>query len=694
MFSKRFWFVSLVVILACVASSGRALAMPIDPPGRPAPAVKDGIIDAEAIALGKPGMTFKAGIVIGADQNMIWPHGIEVDNKGSIIVLEEEGQQMIKYGKDGSVKWIFGEAGVPGLDDAHLSYPRVVTTDSKGKIYVTDNRGLRIFDSNGKFLNTLPRPIGDDRYSFSWLTGVAIDSSGNIYLADANRNRVTVYNKNYAFVRQIGITDECAPDNMHLCAPMGITVDKSGNLYVSEWGNYRVQKFDKKGKFLMTFGTMMEGNQIGRMNGAVDVAVDSKGNVYVAEENNSRITVYNKSGAYLTTIGGAWGDSPGKLRGVGGLSLDKSGSVYVTDPNNARVQAFNPGVPYWAQVNINGFGHVNDAFIGGLGVFKKQLYAGLNDYSSPEGGAQIWRLEKSGWVPVMTDGFGEGAPWVITLVEYKGYLYATTNNGQMWRSPDGLTWQVVVLDGFGSEDTGIIYMPGMMGGKLCAATSNQNTGSELWCSASGDRGTWTREVALRDLSNPFGWEINALVEFNGTVYISTNNWTDESWPGAQIWRKTGETWTQVNASGFGSPEQTGIHSMVVFNKYLYASTECARSGCFSHVYRCQLCDGSDWVNVTPVGLPDTSITMPALQVIGKSLYVVFGDGETGLSAWSTTNGLAWKQIASYGIGDAGNGFVWARNAVTEFNKSLYIGTSNEVNGAQIWKHCPTKKNCK
>lgn len=624
-----------------------------------------------------------------------WPHGVEVDNKGAIIVLEESGNRMIKYGKDGSVKWVVGEAGIWGLDDTHLAGPRAVTTDSKGKIYVTDSRGLRIFDSNGKFLNTLPQPAGDDRYVFSWLTGGAVDSSGNIYLSDTNRNRVTVYNKKYGFVRQIGVTDECARDNMHLCAPMGITLDKSGNLYVSEWGNYRVQKFDKKGKFLMTFGTMMEGNQIGRMSGAVDVAVDSKGNVYVAEENNSRITVYNKSGGYLTTISGSWGDSPGKLRGVGGLSLDKSGNVYVTDPNNARVQAFNLGVPYWAQVNINGFGQSENHWIGALGVFKKQLYAGVNSYGGGEGDAQIWRLEKSSWTPVVTDGFGDGAMWVLSLTEYKNYLYATTQNGQVWRSPDGLTWQAVVLDGFGSEGTDFMLLPGTMNGNLCVSTANQTFGAELWCSATGEAGTWVREVALIELSDPYGFQINDLVEFNGTAYISTNNWIDEAWPGAQIFRNTGiDDWVQVNDDGFGNPENTGVHSLAVFNGYLYAATQRARGTSSSRVYRCKLCDGTDWLEVTPTGLPATSTQMTALQIVGKILYAVFGDEQVGVSVWSTTDGLVWKQVVSYGFSDPGNIFVWSHDAVTEFNKSLYIGTNNSVNGAQIWKHCPTKKSCK
>jgi len=92
------------------------------------------------------------------------------------------------------------------------------------------------------------------------------------------------------------------------------------------------------------------------MGGPIDVAVDAAGKVYVTEEWNSRVQVYDKTGAYLTTIAGNWGSSSGDMRNPSGIALDTKGNVYVSDKYNARIQKFTPGVPYWAQQNLDGFG--------------------------------------------------------------------------------------------------------------------------------------------------------------------------------------------------------------------------------------------------------------------------------------------------------------------------------------------------
>jgi DNA-binding beta-propeller fold protein YncE len=152
---------------------------------------------------------------------------------------------------------------------------------------------------------------GDGPEQFGWVTGIALDSANNLYIADAHRNRVLVYNKSRILVRQLGVTDEEGQDNLHFRWPFCITLDKSGNLYVSDYGNYRVQKFEKTGKFIKTFGTGLQGDEIDRMASPVDVAVDPTGNVFVADETNNRVQVFSATGAYLTTLAGNYGKDGG-----------------------------------------------------------------------------------------------------------------------------------------------------------------------------------------------------------------------------------------------------------------------------------------------------------------------------------------------------------------------------------------------
>ncbi len=73
---------------------------------------------------------------------------------------------------------------------------------------------------------------------FNSPTGVAVDSSGNIYVADLNNHRVQVFNSSRAYVRTIGVSGVSGSDFDHLRDPLAVVVDAVGRTYVSDnWGN-------------------------------------------------------------------------------------------------------------------------------------------------------------------------------------------------------------------------------------------------------------------------------------------------------------------------------------------------------------------------------------------------------------------------------------------------------------------------
>ncbi len=159
--------------------------------------------------------------------------------------------------------------------------------------------------------------------------------------------------------------------------PPGIALDSSGNIYVTDFGNHRVQIFNSAGAFLSTFGwgvdtgaaafeTCTSGCQAG-ISGTGDgqfdfpegIAVDSSGNIYVADTSNHRVQIFNSTGAFLSTFG--WGVDTGAAAfetctsgcqvgindsGDGqfffpeGIAVDSSGNIYVADTNNHRFQKF------------------------------------------------------------------------------------------------------------------------------------------------------------------------------------------------------------------------------------------------------------------------------------------------------------------------------------------------------------------
>ena len=121
-------------------------------------------------------------------------------------------------------------------------------------------------------------------------------------------------------------------------SPEGIAVDSSGNVYVADTYCHRVQKFDSNGTFLTKWGSY--GIIDGKFSYVYSVTVDSSGNVYVVDRNdNDRIQKFDSNGVFITKWG-FYGTADGQFSGPSGVAVDSSGNVYVTDTGNNRIQKF------------------------------------------------------------------------------------------------------------------------------------------------------------------------------------------------------------------------------------------------------------------------------------------------------------------------------------------------------------------
>jgi hypothetical protein len=72
---------------------------------------------------------------------------------------------------------------------------------------------------------------------------VAVDGSGNVYVADKNNHRIQKFNSSGVYKSTIGVTGVSGPDNSHFFLPFGVAVDGSANVYVADTYNHRIQKF-------------------------------------------------------------------------------------------------------------------------------------------------------------------------------------------------------------------------------------------------------------------------------------------------------------------------------------------------------------------------------------------------------------------------------------------------------------------
>ena len=181
---------------------------------------------------------------------------------------------------------------------------------------------------------------GEADGEFMWPTSVALDSKGNLYLADEWLNRISKFTKDGEFVSKWGTAGS---GDGELKGPAGLAIDADDNMYVVDSGNHRVQKFTIDGKYISQFGS--HGSADGQLNMPWGIALDSESHVYIADWRNDRIQKFTADGQWEASIG-TTGSGIGQLNRPNGLAVDADGDIYVADWMNNRVQVFAPDGRY------------------------------------------------------------------------------------------------------------------------------------------------------------------------------------------------------------------------------------------------------------------------------------------------------------------------------------------------------------
>jgi len=181
---------------------------------------------------------------------------------------------------------------------------------------------------------------GEADGEFMWPTAVALDSKGNLYLADEWLNRITKFTRDGEFVSKWGTAGS---GDGELKGPAGLAIDKDDNMFVVDAGNHRVQKFSLDGNFISNFGSF--GSDDGQFNNPWGISLDGEGHIYIADWRNDRIQKFSPDGQWEASIGSS-GSGVGQLNRPNGLAVDADGDIYVADWMNNRVQVFAPDGRY------------------------------------------------------------------------------------------------------------------------------------------------------------------------------------------------------------------------------------------------------------------------------------------------------------------------------------------------------------
>jgi secreted PhoX family phosphatase len=169
--------------------------------------------------------------------------------------------------------------------------------------------------------------------------GIAVDSSGNVYVVDTFNFRVEKFTSSGSYLMQFG-SSSTGPGQ--LSGPNSVAVDSADNVFVTDAG-IRVEEFASSGTFSSMFGS--NGTGPGQFTAAYGIATDSSGNVYVVDGQGARVEEFTGSGTFLfqwpcATGGCPTGAGSGQFNVPDGIAIAPSGLVYVTDMSNNQVNEF------------------------------------------------------------------------------------------------------------------------------------------------------------------------------------------------------------------------------------------------------------------------------------------------------------------------------------------------------------------
>ena len=309
------------------------------------------------------GMPGRFGIVDGAGNAARFssPFGVAVTGAGDVYVADTYNQTIRKISPSGEVVTLAGSPGISGSADgkglvARFGSPRGVAVDHTGNIYVADtnNHTIRKVSLDGMVTTLAGCPgysgsadgMGGDARFYS-PNGVAADADGNVYVADTYNQTIRKISTVAGSHRSAGFADGMG-GSARFVYPLGVAIDGQGAMYVADSGNKTIRRIAPNGLVTTLAGSPgAYGNSDGpsreaRFGNPRGVAVDGSGNVYVADTYNQTIRKVTPAGEVST-----FAASPPDSRQIGaeskvqypcGVAVDGRGSVYVADIHNKTIR--------------------------------------------------------------------------------------------------------------------------------------------------------------------------------------------------------------------------------------------------------------------------------------------------------------------------------------------------------------------
>jgi hypothetical protein len=309
------------------------------------------------------------------------PYGVAFDSCGNLFIADMWNNAIRKVGTNGIITTVAGNGTNDYLGDggaatnAELNYPQGVAVDSTGSLFIADtgNQCVRKLGTDG-IINTM---AGNGAYGYSgdgvaatnaslWApVGVAMDSAGNLFIADEIDQRIRIVDTNGVIYTVAGngtndyIGDGGAATNAELYYPYGVAVGADGNLFIADTGNQRIREVGTNGIITTVAGN--GGDDYPGDGGAATnaglfdpqgLAVDNKGNLLIADSSANVIRKVDINGMISTVAGNGYGAGLGyggysgdggaatnaKMNNPTGVAMDSTGNLFIADQRNNRIR--------------------------------------------------------------------------------------------------------------------------------------------------------------------------------------------------------------------------------------------------------------------------------------------------------------------------------------------------------------------
>ncbi len=263
---------------------------------------------------------------------LVDPYSVTTDSKGRVIVTDP-GAQGVHIFDFAQQKYKF--LSRRDKDKDAMLFPQCVAVDAQDNIYVTDSQAGKVFvfDANGKYKRAIGSLKGGEGY-FKRPTGIAVDSAAQkIYITDTLRNKIYVTDMQGSVLQVIG---KPGTGNGEFNYPTELLL-QGDNLVVVDAMNFRVQVLDRSGQFRYSIGKLGDGT--GSFFRPKGIGFDSEGHLYVVDGAWGVVQVFNDKGQLLYYFGQR-GTGPWQFQLPSGLHIDSADRIYVVDSYNRRVEVF------------------------------------------------------------------------------------------------------------------------------------------------------------------------------------------------------------------------------------------------------------------------------------------------------------------------------------------------------------------